>query len=78
MIILIMIENSSYAFFLDFSLTTWLSSTGHPDTTPLTGVVLQNLMEHLQLSRFKADNCDQTSAPYVPRDSNGWNSSKNS
>lgn len=64
-------------FFKDFSLNTWLSSTGHPDTTPLTGVALQNLMEHLQLSRFKADNCDQTSTPYEPRDSNGWNSSKN-
>ena len=57
-----------------FALTPWLASAGYTAPTPLTGLALQDLMELLQLSRFKADNCDQTSAPYVPRDSSGWNS----
>lgn len=62
-----------YICFIGFSVASWLSSMNYPDTTPLTGVALQDLMERLQLSRYKGDNCNKSAAQYVPN-TNGWNS----
>ncbi|XP_062581277.1 uncharacterized protein LOC134243073, partial [Saccostrea cucullata] len=56
-----------------FTLTSWLTSMGYPDTAPLTGVPLQDLMEHLKLNRFKGDDCDKTSVLHMPSNGTGWN-----
>ncbi|XP_062603466.1 uncharacterized protein LOC134265233, partial [Saccostrea cucullata] len=58
-----------------FSVKSWLATNGYPDSTPLKGNALQDLMEVLQLSRFKENrDCNVTGAPFVPVNSNDWNS----
>ncbi|XP_062582874.1 uncharacterized protein LOC134244631 [Saccostrea cucullata] len=56
-----------------FDVTSWLSAKGYPDTSPLTGVPLQDLMEHLKLNRLKGEGCDNSSTLYMPQKITGWN-----
>lgn len=68
--------NMLYSVYQGFSVSPWLAINGYPTSTPLTGNALQDLMEVLQLSRFKEKDCNKSEAPFLSVNSNGWNSGK--
>lgn len=59
-----------------FSASSWLSTNGYTDSTPLAAVTAQDLMKYLQVSFYKDPDCDETGAPYTPATSDRWNTCK--
>ena len=59
-----------------FSASSWLSTNGYTDSTPLAAVTAQDLMKFLQVSFYKDPDCDETGAPYTPATSDRWNTCK--
>lgn len=61
---------------LGFSTSSWLSTNGYTDSTPLAAVTRQDLLKYLQVAYYKEPDCDGTGAPYTPANADRWNTSK--
>lgn len=61
---------------LGFSTSSWLSTNGYTDSTPLAAVTRQDLLKYLQVDYYKEPDCDGTGAPYTPANADRWNTSK--